>query len=566
MSKTLHCPHCNGSFTLSDGEWKVAVNAAQGKRAKEVRSSGRSANQATLVCVRLQGIQTMPANVTLAVVKGKLRGQQFVFDERTSCVMGRADDCQPRLPDDAEHKTISRHHCLLDVNPPDVRVRDFGSLNGTYVNGQKIGQRDRNQTPEEGARRAFPEYDLKDGDELELGDTTFRVHVFAPVVCDRCGREIPQEEREAAAATAGVIQCESCRRIAETADQPEPPKPRGKVCIKCGRDVAREIGDNRHGEFICAGCKADPMRVMKRLLELAATGDKAVAAIQGYEILRELGRGGMGAVYLARHERTGEQVALKVMLPQVATDQRAKTMFLREVENTRALCHPHVVRLHEFGCSQGTFFFTLEYCDGGSAARWVQERGGRVSPAEALPPILQVLDGLEYAHGAAVPAVRLADGGYGPGQGLVHRDLKPHNLFLSGSGASRVAKIGDYGLAKAFDQAGLSGQTRTGAVAGTPVFMPRQQVVNFKYARPEVDVWAAAASLYWMLTGRAPRDFSPEKDPWQVVLQTSAVPIRTRAAAIPARLAEVIDLALIDKPAIHFKTAAEFKRALEGVL
>jgi len=129
-----------------------------------------------------------------------------------------------------------------------------------------------------------------------------------------------------------------------------------------------------------------------------------------------------------------------------------------------------------------------------------------------------------------------------------------------------VAKISDFGLANAFDRAGLSGQTRTGSTAGTPVFMPRQQVINFKYAQPEVDVWAAAASLYNMVTGVFPRDFPRGKDPWQMVLQSQPVPIRQRNSAIPKRVAEVIDLALVDKPHLHFKTAAAFKQALEDVL
>jgi serine/threonine-protein kinase len=92
--------------------------------------------------------------------------------------------------------------------------------------------------------------------------------------------------------------------------------------------------------------------------------------------------------------------------------------------------------------------------------------------------------------------------------------------------------------------------------------MPRQQVINFKYARPDVDVWAAAASLYYMLTGCYPRDFPQDKDPWHIILQTPAVPIRERNAAIAARLAEVIDEALIDRPAIAYQTAAELRAVL----
>jgi serine/threonine protein kinase len=95
--------------------------------------------------------------------------------------------------------------------------------------------------------------------------------------------------------------------------------------------------------------------------------------------------------------------------------------------------------------------------------------------------------------------------------------------------------------------------------------MPRQQVINFKYAKPEVDVWAAAATLYYILTGTPPRDFTGI-DRWLVVLQTEPVPVRFRDASIPQPLAEVIDFALADKPEIRFKSAAEFKQALERAL
>ncbi len=160
----------------------------------------------------------------------------------------------------------------------------------------------------------------------------------------------------------------------------------------------------------------------------------------------------------------------------------------------------------------------------------------------------------------------MKDGSYQSGRGLVHRDLKPHNLFLSREKRLLSVKIGDFGLAKAFDLAGLSGQTRSGDLSGTPHFMPREQVLNFKCSRPPVDVWATAATLYYMLTGAVPRDFEPNKDVWQTVLDCDAVPIRKRDRGIPPRLAEVIDAALVERPQIGFQTAGQFKLALESVL
>ena len=150
--------------------------------------------------------------------------------------------------------------------------------------------------------------------------------------------------------------------------------------------------------------------------------------------------------------------------------------------------------------------------------------------------------------------------------GVVHRDIKPANLLLTGEPSAPVVKVGDFGIAKAFDLAGLSGMTRTGNIIGTARYMPRQLVIDFKYARPAVDVWAMAASLYELLTGAVPRDFPPGCEPFLVVLHQGAVPIRQRNPTIPQRLAEIIDHALQDQPEIGFQTAWEFKQALEEVL
>ncbi|MGW3953141.1 protein kinase domain-containing protein [Streptomyces sp. NPDC004752] len=447
---------------------------------------------------------TPPATVTLSLVKGRLDPAQYVFTERTTCVLGRSTDCSPRLPNDEHHSTVSRHHCLLDINPPDIRIRDFGSMNGTFVNGRKIGQREKGQTPEEGAAIQYPEHDLGDGDEIRLGDTVFRVGISAP-------------------------------RTLTLAR-----------CAKCGREVGSEMS-GRSGEFLCSDCRSEPSAVARLLLDLAQSGRPNLAPIAGYELLRELGRGGMGAVYLARHGSSGKQVALKVMLPKVAANADARARFLREAELTGALRHPNIAALYDSGFADGTFYFTTEFCTGGSLDQVLRQRHGRLPAAQAVRIAVQVLEGLDHAHGRSV----------------VHRDLTPSNILLQENAeGSTTAKVADFGIAKAFDQAGLSGLTRTGSTAGKPHFMPRQQVINFKKAAPAVDVWALAACLYHALTGHTPRDFPRDRDPWQIVLQAPAVPIRQRDPRIERRLAEVIDRALTEQPAIGFQSADELRRAL----
>lgn len=449
----------------------------------------------------------MPPKVTLTITEGTLKGQEFIFDSRTTCIIGRSPDCNPKLPDDETHRTISRYHCLLDINPPDIRVRDFGSKNGTFVNGTKIGQRQPEQTPEEGAKLIFPEYDLKTNDEIQLGNTVLQVNIEA-------NKEV------------------------ETSRTSQP-----ELNIN-----SKETGSDEK---------------VRQLLQQANSGNSDLLSIQGYTILKGLGKGRFSAVYLARHQETGQEVALKVMLPAVATNPNVIIFFLQEINNTQLLNHPNIIKVLNSGYYDGIFFFTLEYCNGDNLFNLMRQKGGRLSIDEAIPIIMQVLNGLEYAHQTDIPYVKLANGSFARGRGLVHRDLKPSNIFIKNTNSDRIIKIGDYALSKTFDQAGLSGQSMSGTKAETPAFMPRQQMINFKYIKPEIDIWAAAACLYFILTGAFPRDFVG--DPFLAVLQTNAVPIRKRDNSIPKYLAELIDLALVDKPEIHFKDAISFKQALSSV-
>ena len=129
--------------------------------------------------------------VILTATHGDLEGRKFIFDSPTTCALGRCVDCTIRLPGD--DWTVSRHHCLLEVDPPLLRVQDLGSLNGTYVNREKVGQRDRALSPGEASRVAQPVRELRNGDELRVGNTCFHVALLLtppegaeppPAVCE----------------------------------------------------------------------------------------------------------------------------------------------------------------------------------------------------------------------------------------------------------------------------------------------------------------------------------------------------------------------------------------------
>jgi serine/threonine protein kinase len=151
-------------------------------------------------------------------------------------------------------------------------------------------------------------------------------------------------------------------------------------------------------------------------------------------------------------------------------------------------------------------------------------------------------------------------------KGFVHRDLKPQNILLTGKDGHKTAKIADMGLGKNFEKAGFSGMTQTGEFAGTWLFMPKEQVTNFKYFKPVSDVWSMGATFYNMLTGQFPRDFRRGQDPMEVILSGAIVPIHKRDPHLPARLVQVIDRSLASKPGDRYQNAGEMLDALEKVL
>src|SRR5512134_597289 len=137
----------------------------------------------------------MPGKVTLRVTAGPLRGRSFDFDAHDTFLFGRSPDCHAELAE--SDTTASRHHFLLEVNPPAARLRDLGSLNRTHVNGVRYGGRKANQAPEDAKPFGQAEIDLQDGDHIRVGHTEFQVSVDAPAACCECGRAIPPDDRVA---------------------------------------------------------------------------------------------------------------------------------------------------------------------------------------------------------------------------------------------------------------------------------------------------------------------------------------------------------------------------------
>jgi tetratricopeptide (TPR) repeat protein/tRNA A-37 threonylcarbamoyl transferase component Bud32 len=265
--------------------------------------------------------------------------------------------------------------------------------------------------------------------------------------------------------------------------------------------------------------------------------DRAAAspAVPGYEILAELGRGGMGVVYKARDLKLNRIVALKMILSGEYASPAELTRFLAEAEAVAQLQHPNIIQIHEIGRHGELPYFTLEYIEGGSLA--ARARENPLPPGEAAAVVEQLARGVGFAHA----------------KGIVHRDLKPENVLLAENGTPKVT---DFGVAKRATTGEAGGLTKTGAIVGTPSYMaPEQAAGQGKSVGPGADIYALGAILYRLITGRPPFLAAAQMETLLQVVNDAPVPPRDLNPQIPRDLETICLKCLRKEPAKRYPTA-----------
>jgi serine/threonine-protein kinase len=277
--------------------------------------------------------------VTLRVIAGPQTGRLFTFDQHETFMIGRSEDAHFCLPHD---RFFSRHHCLLEIAPPQCFLRDLGSTNGTFVNGIRV----------ETAH-------LRNGDRIQGGETVLEVEVSVEQadISASVPQYLPQTEPSMV-----TIQCLNCG----LPSQAEASRPDAKL------------------SFVCDNCR----EILK----------KNPQPIPGYQMIRVLGQGGMGSVMLARSVKDGMPVAIKTLLPEVAVSEQSLKRFIREIEVAATLRHPNVVSYIEHGTHNGIVYLVSEYVGGMDAAKLAKHRGGKLNYREVVKIIEQTLAALEFAH------------------------------------------------------------------------------------------------------------------------------------------------------------------------
>ena len=277
--------------------------------------------------------------VTLNVVAGPQTGRTFTFDQHDTFMIGRSEDSHFCLPHD---RFFSRHHCIVEIAPPQAFLRDLGSTNGTFVNGLRVDTT----------------Y-LKHGDRIQGGETVLEVQVAA----DHFDSQVPQ---------------------AQGFDKTEPSLIT-VACINCGLPAKTEASrPDAKLSYLCENCREQ----LK----------KNPQPIPNYQMIKVLGQGGMGSVMLARAVADGKLVAVKTLLPEVAVSEQSLKRFMREIEVSSSLRHPNIVSYIEHGTHNGIVYLVTEYVAGMDASRLAKQRGGKLPWQQVVKVIEQTLAALDFAH------------------------------------------------------------------------------------------------------------------------------------------------------------------------
>src|SRR5262245_12306138 len=278
-------------------------------------------------------------------------------------------------------------------------------------------------------------------------------------------------------------------------------------------------------------------------LHKAAGSRQELRSLGDYHLLRRLGEGGMGAVYLGYDERNDRRVAIKVLSDQLASNQAYVDRFYRDAKSGALLNHPNIVR--SFGIGQdlatGKHYLVLEFIDG-PTAQMLLDRLGRLPVGDAVYIALDVARALEHAHS----------------RNIVHRDIKPDNILLTATG---ICKLADLGLARRTDEASHLTATRQGF--GTPHYMPYEQAINAKYADGRSDIYALGATIYHLITGAVP---FPGESHLEVVEKKDAgvfAPARESNPDVPELLDQILQKMMARDPRDRYQTASELIVDLE---
>jgi serine/threonine protein kinase len=335
-----------------------------------------------------------------------------------------------------------------------------------------------------------------------------------------------------------------------------------KECDPCRRRVAEVTSDSFVGRLRDAQARPESVPPVGSSLEgwsklgeesrtpsppPASTLPPGLAEHPDYQVLRELGRGGMGVVYLAENRMMGRKEVLKVVSSHLLNRKGVLERFLREIRSAAQLHHPNIITAYSATRVGESIVFSMQYVEGYDLSKLV-EKSGPLSVAHACNFVYQAALGLQHAHE----------------HGMVHRDIKPSNLMLARDGNKPVVKVLDFGLAKVTSEGTVDGGlTHEGQMLGTPHYIAPEQTVSAQKADIRADIYSLGCTLYCLLTGHPPFDAPSLYELLQAHHSMDAKPLNFIRPEVPAELAAVVAKMLAKEPERRFQTPSEVAEALK---
>ena len=467
--------------------------------------------------------------VRLRAIDGPDAGKTFDLRADKPVLVGRGAECNWVMTD----LMMSRAHFRVEARPPDLFVSDAGSTSGTFADDTRVG-----------AAGLL----VRSGGRIRAGRTGFVVERELPLPPTIRGANVspmtgaPPPEAPPAPSPASSSPAAPSSSLAKLlgAAATDPGAATVVRCTRCGDKAVNEAPRPRAEQvvYFCAHC------------QLALLDEPVI--LPGYQIVKELGRGGMGAVYLAVHDALGVKRALKVIIPRAAMPEKLRLMFVREAKQQAKLNHPRIVHLYDLAeVRPGLFCMAMQFIDGCNADGLLERAGGALDWQLATKIVIQALEGLGHAHDL----------------GIVHRDIKDANLLVAMDAHGEPSvKVADFGLAKSYETSGASGFTSTGQLAGTVAYMAPEQVRNFRDVKPPADLYSMGATLYRLLSGATPHDFPDGLDPLLIIMERPIVPLALRKPGLPAALVRAVERALAPEPEARFADAEAMRQSLLDAL
>ena len=310
------------------------------------------------------------------------------------------------------------------------------------------------------------------------------------------------------------MECPKCRT-----DNPDTLK----FCGECGTPLEAYIG---------------PTKTIETSVEELTTGSTFAGR---YQIIEELGKGGMGRVYKVFDTKIKEKIALKLIKPEIASDQRNIERFTDELKIARKITHKNVGRMFDINEDKNLHYITMEYVEG-QDLRGLIRQSGQLAVGTALSITRQVCQGLAEAHKLNV----------------VHRDLKPSNIMIDKEGSARIM---DFGIAKSVKPRQVTGE---GVQIGTPAYMSPEQAQGMGVDR-RTDIWSLGVVLYEMLTGQLPFKGDTEPSIFHSILQQEPEPVAALRTGIPAGVADIINRALAKSPNRRYQNSSDMLADIQSL-